>query len=83
MAEPATLSIDRLKSALTDAIIAAWIAFTLFCLTLGVRTVELLDYPDGDLDGYGKGAGSPLLVKFAYSTQPHRKTASGAAPSTK
>jgi branched-chain amino acid transport system permease protein len=29
---------DRLKSALADAIIAAWIAFALFCLTLGVKT---------------------------------------------
>jgi branched-chain amino acid transport system permease protein len=30
----------RLKAALPDAIIAAWIAFALFCLTLGVRTVD-------------------------------------------
>jgi branched-chain amino acid transport system permease protein len=29
---------DRFKSALADAIIAAWIAFALFCLTLGVKT---------------------------------------------
>ena len=30
----------RLRSALSDAIISAWIAFFLFCLTLGVRTVD-------------------------------------------
>ena len=40
MAEPATFSSHRLKSALADAIIAAWIAFALFCLTLGLRTVD-------------------------------------------
>src|SRR6476619_4485284 len=30
----------RLRSVLSDAIISAWIAFFLFCLTLGVRTVD-------------------------------------------
>jgi branched-chain amino acid transport system permease protein len=40
LAEPATFSSHRLKSALADAIIAAWIAFALFCLTLGLRTVD-------------------------------------------
>ncbi len=36
-------STERLKAALTDAIIAAWIAFALFCLTLGVRTVDTVN----------------------------------------
>ena len=33
-------STERFKAALADAIIAAWITFALFCLTLGVRTVD-------------------------------------------
>lgn len=40
MSEPVKSSSHRLKAALADAIIAAWIAFALFCLTLGVRTVD-------------------------------------------
>lgn len=42
MAEPRVKSAqgERFKSAIADAIIAAWIAFALFCLTLGVRTVD-------------------------------------------
>jgi branched-chain amino acid transport system permease protein len=40
LAEPVTSSSHRLKAALADAIIAAWIAFALFCLTLGVRTID-------------------------------------------
>jgi branched-chain amino acid transport system permease protein len=35
---PSKAASDRLKSALADAVIAAWIAFALFCLTLGVKT---------------------------------------------
>jgi len=31
---------SRLKTALADAIIAAYVAFALFCLTLGVKTVD-------------------------------------------
>ena len=33
-------STERFKTALAEAIIAAWIAFALFCLTLGVKTVD-------------------------------------------
>ena len=40
MAEPVTFSSHRLKSALADAIIAALVAFALFCLILGLRTVD-------------------------------------------
>ncbi len=40
MAEPAVKSMSRLQAAIADAIVAAWIAFALFCLTLGVRTVD-------------------------------------------
>jgi branched-chain amino acid transport system permease protein len=40
LAEPGKSFGQRLKSALADAIIAGWIAFFLFCLLLGVRTVD-------------------------------------------
>jgi branched-chain amino acid transport system permease protein len=40
LSEPVTSSSRRLKAALADAIVAAYIAFALFCLTLGVRTVD-------------------------------------------
>ncbi len=33
-------ALSRFQAALADAIIAAWITFALFCLTLGVRTVD-------------------------------------------
>jgi len=38
--EPGKAPTHRLRSAIADAIIAALIAFLLFCLTLGVRTVD-------------------------------------------
>ena len=38
--EPVKMSSHRLKRALADAIIAAFVAFALFCLTLGVKTVD-------------------------------------------
>ena len=40
MREPGKAPTHRLRSAIADAIIAALIAFLLFCLTLGVRTVD-------------------------------------------
>jgi branched-chain amino acid transport system permease protein len=40
LVKPGTALSQRLQSALADAIIAAWIAFLLFCLTLGVKTVD-------------------------------------------
>ncbi|MGB6389742.1 MAG: high-affinity branched-chain amino acid ABC transporter permease LivM [Methyloceanibacter sp.] len=40
MGEPAKPPGHRLKSALIDATLAALIAFALFCLTLGVKTVD-------------------------------------------
>ncbi len=40
MGEPAKPPGHRLKSALIDATLAAFIAFALFCLTLGVKTVD-------------------------------------------
>jgi branched-chain amino acid transport system permease protein len=40
LSEPGKSLNHRLQSALADAIIAAWVAFFLFCLTLGVRTVD-------------------------------------------
>jgi branched-chain amino acid transport system permease protein len=40
LAEPGKSFGQRLKSALADAIIAGWIAFFLFSLLLGVRTVD-------------------------------------------
>ena len=40
LAEPGKSFGQRLQSALADAIIAGWIAFLLFCLLLGVRTVD-------------------------------------------
>ena len=39
MGEPGKLLGHRFRTALADAIVWAWIAFALFCLTLGVRTV--------------------------------------------
>jgi len=40
LSEPGKSFGQRLKSALADAIIAGWIAFFLFSLLLGVRTVD-------------------------------------------
>ena len=40
MREPGKAPTHRLRSAIADAIIAALISFLLFCLTLGVRTVD-------------------------------------------
>ena len=40
MREPVKSPSRHLQAALADAIIAAYIAFALFCLTLGVRTVD-------------------------------------------
>ena len=40
MAEPGTSLASRLKSALTDSLLAAIIAFALFSLVLGLRTVD-------------------------------------------
>ena len=40
MREPGKAPTHRLRLAIADAIIAALIAFLLFCLTLGVRTVD-------------------------------------------
>jgi branched-chain amino acid transport system permease protein len=40
LAEPGKSFGQRLQPALADAIIAGWIAFLLFCLLLGVRTVD-------------------------------------------
>ncbi|MGI8724823.1 MAG: high-affinity branched-chain amino acid ABC transporter permease LivM [Methyloceanibacter sp.] len=40
MQEPAKPFRHRLQLALTDSIIAAYVAFALFCLTLGLRTVD-------------------------------------------
>ncbi|MGC2410828.1 MAG: high-affinity branched-chain amino acid ABC transporter permease LivM [Methyloceanibacter sp.] len=40
MSEPIKSSSRQLQAALADAIIAAYVAFALFCLTLGVKTVD-------------------------------------------
>jgi branched-chain amino acid transport system permease protein len=40
LVKPGTALSQRVQSALADAIIAAWIVFLLFCLTLGVKTVD-------------------------------------------
>jgi len=40
LSEPIKSSSRQLQAALADAIIAAYVAFALFCLTLGVKTVD-------------------------------------------
>ena len=40
MSEPATSLSHRLQAALADALLAAYVAFALFCLTLGFKTVD-------------------------------------------
>jgi branched-chain amino acid transport system permease protein len=40
LSEPIKSSSRQLQAALVDAIIAAYVAFALFCLTLGVKTVD-------------------------------------------
>ena len=40
MQEPGPPFRQRLQRAISDSIVAAYVAFALFCLTLGVRTVD-------------------------------------------
>ena len=40
MAEPVKTLSHRLQAAVADALLAAYVAFALFCLTLGFKTVD-------------------------------------------
>ena len=40
MAEPVKFLSHRLQAALADALLAAYVTFALFCLTLGFKTVD-------------------------------------------
>jgi hypothetical protein len=40
LAEPVKTLSHRLQAAVADALLAAYVAFALFCLTLGFKTVD-------------------------------------------